>query len=50
LNQFDSHKVVREMHDRIIVGLAKQLDAPLLTPLLTIDTQLKAANLTTVVW
>lgn len=43
---FERDAAVREMHDRIIVGLARRLNAPLLTA----DSQIAAANLTSIVW
>lgn len=43
---FDQDYAVLEMHDRIIVGLARRLNAPLLT----IDKNIVASNLVKVVW
>jgi PIN domain nuclease of toxin-antitoxin system len=43
---FSSNKSVPEMHDRIIGGLAKRLDAPLIT----IDPLITAAGLVEIVW
>lgn len=43
---FDRDAVVPEMHDRIIVGLARRLGAPLVTS----DPLIIAANLVDVVW
>jgi PIN domain nuclease of toxin-antitoxin system len=43
---FDQDAAVSEMHDRIIVGLARRLGAPLLTT----DRQITAAQVVEVVW
>jgi len=43
---FEKNALVLEMHDRIIVGLARRLDASLIT----VDSQIIAANLTPIVW
>lgn len=43
---FDQDQAVSEMHDRIIVGLARRLNAPLLT----VDKNIVASNLVKVVW
>jgi PIN domain nuclease of toxin-antitoxin system len=43
---FDQDMGIREMHDRIIVGLARRLGAPLLTA----DRQITAAQVVEVVW
>ncbi|MFN8490813.1 MAG: PIN domain-containing protein [Caldilineaceae bacterium] len=43
---FAKDEAVPEMHDRIIVGLARRIDAPLLT----IDPQIKKTTLVSVVW
>jgi PIN domain nuclease of toxin-antitoxin system len=43
---FGQSSKITEMHDRIIVGLAQRLDAPLLTA----DRQITTANITPVVW
>jgi PIN domain nuclease of toxin-antitoxin system len=43
---FDQDIAVREMHDRIIVGLARRLNAPLLT----LDPKITAANLVRIIW
>jgi PIN domain nuclease of toxin-antitoxin system len=43
---FDQDQAVSEMHDRIIVGLARRLNAPLLT----VDRNIVASNLVNVVW
>lgn len=43
--EFDDLAAVPEMHDRIIVGLAKRLDVPLMT----VDEKIIAAGLATIV-
>ncbi len=43
---FDAHSAVSEMHDRIIAGLARRLDVPLIT----IDPQITAAGLVEIIW
>lgn len=43
---FQQDTAIAEMHDRIIVGLARHLNAPLLTT----DSQIIAANLASVIW
>jgi PIN domain nuclease of toxin-antitoxin system len=43
---FDNDLAVPEMHDRIIVGLARRLNAPLLT----VDKAIVASNMVTVYW
>ncbi len=43
--EFDDLAAVPEMHDRIIVGLAKRLDVPLMT----VDEKIIAAGLVTIV-
>lgn len=43
---FARDEVVPEMHDRIIAGLARRIDAPLLT----VDPQIKKTTLISVVW
>ncbi|MBP6004002.1 MAG: PIN domain-containing protein [Pyrinomonadaceae bacterium] len=43
---FDRDSVINEMHDRIIVGVARRLDAPLLTR----DRNIVESNLVKVVW
>lgn len=43
---FKKDMSVPEMHDRIIVGLARRIGAPLLTS----DPKITAANLVTIVW
>ena len=43
---FDLDRAVSEMHDRIIVGLARRLNAPLLT----IDQNIAQSGLVKVVW
>lgn len=43
---FDQDQAVSEMHDRIIVGLARRLSAPLLT----VDKNIAASNLVKIVW
>jgi hypothetical protein len=43
---FSGNKSVPEMHDRIIAGLARRLNAPLIT----IDPQITAAGLVEIVW
>lgn len=43
---FDQDQAVPEMHDRIIVGLARRLNAPLLT----VDKAIVASNLVKVLW
>ena len=43
---FDRDSAVKEMHDRIIVGVARRLDAPLLTK----DKNIIQSNLVNVVW
>lgn len=43
---FERDKVIPEMHDRIIVGLARRLRAPLVTK----DKPIRDAGLVTVVW
>jgi len=43
---FDNDLSVPEMHDRIIVGLARRLSAPLLT----VDKAIAASNLVKVLW
>lgn len=43
---FDQDVAVPEMHDRIIAGLARRLDAPLVT----VDPQIMAAGLVSVLW
>ncbi len=43
---FERDKAIPEMHDRIIVGLARRLRAPLLTR----DKPIENAGLVTVVW
>ena len=43
---FDQHVAVPEMHDRIIVGLAQRLNAPLIAS----DPEIVNANIVTVEW
>lgn len=43
---FDRDSAVTEMHDRIIVGLARRLDCPLLT----VDKNITASTAVEVVW
>mgnify|MGYP001266371973 CR=1 FL=1 len=43
---FEADQAVREMHDRIIVGLARRLNAPLLTR----DSQIVGSNLVVTLW
>lgn len=43
---FDKDAAVTEIHDRIIAGLARRLDAPLIT----IDPQITATGLVEIVW
>lgn len=43
---FDQDQAVPEMHDRIIVGLARRLNAPLLT----VDKTIVASNVVAVLW
>jgi PIN domain nuclease of toxin-antitoxin system len=43
---FDRDSAAPEMHDRIIVGVARRLNLPLLT----CDTSIVASNLVTIVW
>jgi PIN domain nuclease of toxin-antitoxin system len=43
---FDNDAAVTEMHDRIITGLARRLDAPLLAA----DSQIADSNLVSIVW
>jgi PIN domain nuclease of toxin-antitoxin system len=43
---FDQNAVVPEMHDRIITGLARRLNAPLIT----LDPQIISAGLVEIVW
>jgi PIN domain nuclease of toxin-antitoxin system len=44
--EFDQDAAISEMHDRIIVGLARRLEAPLIT----IDQQITSAGVVEVVW
>jgi hypothetical protein len=44
--QFDQDDAVPEMHDRIIIGLARRAGAPLITS----DLQITAASLAQTVW
>lgn len=46
ISEFDQDRAVPEMHDRIIVGLARRLDAPLLT----VDKNIVASKLVKVLW
>lgn len=43
---FDNDLIIPEMHDRIIVGLAKRLNAPLITS----DPVIVAAKLVEIIW
>jgi PIN domain nuclease of toxin-antitoxin system len=43
---FDRDVPVPEMHDRIIVGLARRLNAPLITS----DSLITSANIARVIW
>ena len=43
---FSSNKSVPEMYDRIIAGLARRLNAPLIT----VDPQITATGLVEIVW
>ena len=43
---FDSDSAVKEMHDRIIVGVARRLSVPLLTK----DQNITASGLVKIVW
>lgn len=43
---FDKDSAVKEMHDRMIVGAARRLNAPLLTR----DQNITVGNLVTVIW
>ncbi len=43
---FDRNSAVKEMHDRMIVGVARRLNAPLLTK----DQNITASNLVAVIW
>lgn len=43
---FEKDSSVPEMHDRIIAGLARRIDAPLLTS----DPLIKAANIVKILW
>lgn len=43
---FDRDSAVREMHDRIIVGLARRLNVPLLT----VDKNITASGVVEIVW
>ncbi len=43
---FDSNSAVPEMHDRMIVGIALSLDAPLIT----VDAAITASNTVKVGW
>ena len=44
--EFDTNQAVPEMHDRIITGLARRLNVPLLTP----DPLIMASGLAQVLW
>ncbi|MCY7375390.1 MAG: PIN domain-containing protein [Pyrinomonadaceae bacterium] len=44
--EFDKNSAVKEMHDRMIVGVARRLNAPLLTK----DQNIAASNVVTVIW
>jgi PIN domain nuclease of toxin-antitoxin system len=44
--EFDNDQAISEMHDRIIVGLARRLNAPLLT----IDQNLVKSKIVRIVW
>ncbi len=43
---FDADSAVKEMHDRMIVGVARRLNAPLLTK----DVNITASGLVKIVW
>jgi hypothetical protein len=43
---FDQDQPIPEMHDRIIVGLARRLDAPLITA----DAIISSAGVVNVIW
>lgn len=43
---FDSDNTIPEMHDRIIAGLARRLNVPLLS----VDLQITAAHQVTIIW
>ena len=43
---FDRDSAVKEMHDRMIVGVARRLNAPLLTK----DANITASGLVSIVW
>lgn len=43
---FDKDSAVKEMHDRMIVGVARRLNAPLMTK----DTNITASGIVQIVW